>query len=49
MNEQRNLIIAVVLTVAILTVYQFFFFAPEAERRQAELDRQANRVARLWA
>jgi YidC/Oxa1 family membrane protein insertase len=45
MNENRNLIIAVVLTVAILTLYQIFFFAPEAERRQAELERQAEIAA----
>ncbi len=40
MTEQRNLILAIVLSIAILLGFQFLYEAPRVEQRQAELARQ---------
>ena len=44
MNDQRNLIVAIVLSVAIMFGFQFFFEAPRQEaqkRQQQEMAEQA--------
>ena len=47
MNDQRNLIIAIVISVAIMFGFQFFFEAPRqeaAKRQQAEMAEQAKQA-----
>ena len=45
-EDSRNTIIFVVCAALLLVVYQVFIIGPQAERKKAELDRQAPRPVR---
>jgi YidC/Oxa1 family membrane protein insertase len=44
MSEQRNLILAIVLSVGIIFAFQYFYEAPRMRERQAEAERTASQV-----
>jgi YidC/Oxa1 family membrane protein insertase len=44
MSEQRNLILAIVLSVGIILAFQYFYEAPRMRERQAEAERAASQV-----
>jgi YidC/Oxa1 family membrane protein insertase len=44
-NDQRNFILAIVLTMGILLLYQVFFVEPQARQRQAAIEAQREATA----
>ena len=41
MSDQRNLILAVVLSIGIILVFQYFYEIPRLQQEQARLEREA--------